>query len=139
VISEGHSLSITYRLHNGVCSAGNTGPPFHRDGAAQAPLNLFWQVTGQPHGPGLPAWTLAASLNCKVPCFDSDSVLSRSLPRLLITFRGVAPPDCLYKRRACSPKAGSDEREVGNSACHPTSKAKCLRRRATTVLLVEDG
>jgi hypothetical protein len=127
---------LYHRLHNGVCGDGNTGPLIHRDGAARSPWNLFWQVTSQPYGPGLTAWTLAAGLDCKVLSLDSVSVASKILTRLLLTFRGVAPSDCLYERRASSPKAGSEEREVVNSASRPTSKAKCPRRRAITVLQV---
>jgi hypothetical protein len=108
-----NSLAVCFlyhRLHNGVCVDSNTGPLIHRDGAVRAPGNTFWQVSSQPYGPGLSAWTLAASLDCRVLCLNSASVPSNSLAILLITFRGVAPLDCLYKRRACSSKAGSDER-----------------------------
>jgi hypothetical protein len=38
---------------------------------------------------GLPAWTLAASLDCRVLSLDSASVSSKSLAILLINFRGV--------------------------------------------------
>jgi hypothetical protein len=55
---------LYHRLHNGVCGAGNTVPLVHRDGAAQALLNPFWQVTSLPYESGLLAWTLAASLDC---------------------------------------------------------------------------
>jgi hypothetical protein len=41
------------------------------------------------------------------------------------------------KGRACSPKAGSEEREVGNSAKPYSEQRLCPRRRATTVLLVK--
>jgi hypothetical protein len=41
-----------------------------------------------------------------------------------LLFRGVAPPDCLYKRRPCSPKVGSEEREVGNSGPFYTDKLR---------------
>jgi hypothetical protein len=108
---NGPTVSCLYhRLHNGVCGDGNTGPLIHRDGAARAPSNPFWQATSQPYGPGLPAWTLAASMDCRVLRLDSTSVSSKRPTRLSLTFRGVAPPDCLYKLRACSPKAGSEER-----------------------------
>jgi hypothetical protein len=58
----------------------------------------------------VPAWTVESYTS--IP----PHLNSRSIPRILVTFGWVAPPDCLYKRRACSPKAGSDEREVSNSA-----------------------
>jgi hypothetical protein len=54
-----------------------------------------------------------------------------------LLFRGAAQPDCLYKRQPCSPKVGSEEREVGNSAEPYSEQSLCPRRRATTVLLVE--
>jgi hypothetical protein len=41
---------------------------------------------------------------------------NKSLPGFFLTFGGVAPPDCLCKRGACSLKAGSEERMMGNSA-----------------------
>jgi hypothetical protein len=48
---------------------------------------------------------------------------SESLPRILLTFGGVAPPDCLNNRRACSPKAGSEEREGVTQLSRTPSKA----------------
>jgi hypothetical protein len=50
-----------------------------------------------------------------------DQMAEGRLSRFLLTFGWVAPPDCLYKRRARSPKDGSDKTEVGNSA-EPLSK-----------------
>ena len=66
---------------------------------------------------------LACQLGLKLSAWTVESYVSippqfhsKSLTRLSLTFRGVAPPDFLYKRRAYSPKAGSEEREVGNWA-----------------------
>jgi hypothetical protein len=36
---------------------------------------------------------------------------SKRFPRVLFSYGGVVPPDFLYKRRDCSPKSGSEERE----------------------------
>jgi hypothetical protein len=58
-------------LHNGVCGEGSTGPFLYRDGVDRAPKNPFWPVISQPTGPGLPAWTLAARLDCRVLSLDS--------------------------------------------------------------------
>jgi hypothetical protein len=52
----------------------------------------------------LPAWTAESYVSIP-PQFQCESAT-----RLLNTFRGVKPLDCLYKQRACSPKAGSEER-----------------------------
>jgi hypothetical protein len=40
-----------------------------------------------------------------------------------LLFRGLAPPDCLYKRRPCSPKVGSEEREGATQLSRTPSKA----------------
>jgi hypothetical protein len=66
-------------------------------------------------GLSLPAWTPAWTI---VPAWIEESYISipphlhsKSLPIFLRTFGRVALPDLHYKRRACSPKAGSEERE----------------------------
>jgi hypothetical protein len=86
---------LYHRPYNGVWVDGNTGPLIHRDSADRASLNPSWQVNSQPYDPGLSVWTFDASLDCRILCLDSAAVSSKSIARLLINFRVVAPPDCL--------------------------------------------
>jgi hypothetical protein len=89
----------------------------------------------------VPDWTLDASLDASLDyCISLDlepytsippHLHSKSHPIFLLFFGGVAPPDFLYKRRACSPKAESEEREVGNSAEPYSEQSSRPRRRAT--------
>jgi hypothetical protein len=75
---------------------------------------------GRQLGIWLPAWTPAWTIvpAWTVECYTSiiPHLHSKRLPRCLLTFRGVAPRDCLYKRQAYYPKSGSEERVVGNTA-----------------------
>jgi hypothetical protein len=48
----------------------------------------------------------------------------KRISRFFLTVGGVAPTDCLYKRRDCSSKAGSEERERWKiQVSHTLSKA----------------
>jgi hypothetical protein len=84
-----------------------------------ASLDVSCQL-GRQLGLWLPAWTPAWTI---VSAWTVESYTSipphlrrKRLPRFLLFLGGVAPLDCLYKRRDCSLKAGSDERELGYSA-----------------------
>jgi hypothetical protein len=80
----------------------------------QRQLGLICQL-GRQLGLWLPAWTPAWTTvsSWTVESYTSipPHLHSKSLPRFFTYFWRVAPPDCLYKRRACSRKAGSEERE----------------------------
>jgi hypothetical protein len=77
------------------------------------------------------AWTVESYTSIP-PHLHSDS-----LPRILLIFGGVLPPDCLHKRRACSPKAGSEERERWATQLSLLRAKIVAPTQNNTVLLVE--
>jgi hypothetical protein len=107
---------LFHRLHKGLCRDGNIGLLILRDGAVRTP---------EVNSDNLPAshMDLACPLALQQPDWTAESNVSIplqfhciSLTRLSVSFRGVAPPDCIFVRRTCSPKAGWEERSVVNSA-----------------------
>jgi hypothetical protein len=70
-----------------------------------------------------PAWTIVLAWTIESYTSIPPHLHIKGIPGVLITFGGVAPPDCLYNRRACSSKAGSEEREGATQLSRTPSKA----------------
>jgi hypothetical protein len=115
-----------------------------RDTAVSVPYQMAPLLSGN-RGAVTPVWTPAWAIVSARTVESYTSIPphlhSKSLPRGLLTFGGIVPPGCLYKRWACSPKLGRKRERWATQLSRTPSKAsdRDAEQHSTSIISIRDA